>query len=443
MICRGVHPTAPSRPISRRRATIRIAIEPATTTAATASTNTPKAATNDPKTRSRVRKSSRVSSHDSVPPIPSTPAAACRCTNGSAWAGSSNRSQPCAIDRVGSIEASQPGRRHPRPAGLALRVEAVREADRGPDHLEVGRGVVERGTSRCRPARCRDRWPRCGRARSRRLAPPSRRTASSGRWTSTSGSSSAVTAIGTTSPSTSSSSSSTVANGPDQATTSGSSATDSIASASPLSTRWATLASIGGGVEHRCALPAHLEARGHRRPPRARGRRRWRRRPLGAAPGARHRPGRRRSRRSRHAAVTALDLPPSTICPSRRWIVRSAAAATSGSCVTMTMVWPVACWARSRSSTSADAALSSAPVGSSARSRSGWLATARAMATRCCSPPESVPGRSLPRAVRPSISRSTPARSLAGVAPSPASRWGSSTLAATSRWEMRLYCWKT
>ena len=37
--------------------------------------------------------------------------------------------------------------------------------------------------------------------------------------------------------------------------------------------------------------------------------------------------------------------------------------------------------------------LSSAPVGSSAKSTSGALATARAMATRCCSPPESSDGR--------------------------------------------------
>jgi len=33
------------------------------------------------------------------------------------------------------------------------------------------------------------------------------------------------------------------------------------------------------------------------------------------------------------------------------------------------------------------------PVGSSARIRAGLLATARAMATRCCSPPESSEGR--------------------------------------------------
>ncbi len=76
MIWRGVDPIAPMRAMSRRWVTIRIAVEPAMMTAATRSTNTPNAATNDPNTRSSVRKSLRVSSHDSVPPIPSTPAAA-------------------------------------------------------------------------------------------------------------------------------------------------------------------------------------------------------------------------------------------------------------------------------------------------------------------------------------------------------------------------------
>ncbi len=76
MIWRGVQPMAPISAISRRWATTRIAVEPAMITAATASTKMPNTATNAPKTRSRVRKSLRVSSQEFVPPMPSTPAAA-------------------------------------------------------------------------------------------------------------------------------------------------------------------------------------------------------------------------------------------------------------------------------------------------------------------------------------------------------------------------------
>jgi hypothetical protein len=57
---------------------------------------------------------------------------------------------------------------------------------------------------------------------------------------------------------------------------------------------------------------------------------------------------------------------------------------------------------------------STLPVGSSATSSSGRAMTARAMATRCCSPPDSVAGRALARSARPtqaSISRTGPSRS--------------------------------
>eukprot|EP00288_Rhodomonas_lens_P007423 CAMPEP_0177736468 /NCGR_PEP_ID=MMETSP0484_2-20121128/25350_1 /TAXON_ID=354590 /ORGANISM="Rhodomonas lens, Strain RHODO" /LENGTH=58 /DNA_ID=CAMNT_0019250149 /DNA_START=54 /DNA_END=227 /DNA_ORIENTATION=+ len=43
----------------------------------------------------------------------------------------------------------------------------------------------------------------------------------------------------------------------------------------------------------------------------------------------------------------------------------------------------------SRSITSMVLRVSRSPVGSSRRRRSGWLDSARAMVTRCCSPPES------------------------------------------------------
>ncbi len=49
----------------------------------------------------------------------------------------------------------------------------------------------------------------------------------------------------------------------------------------------------------------------------------------------------------------------------------------------------------------APVAASSSPVGSSASSSAGWLASARAMATRCISPPESCVARWPPRAASP------------------------------------------
>ena len=51
------------------------------------------------------------------------------------------------------------------------------------------------------------------------------------------------------------------------------------------------------------------------------------------------------------------------------------------------------------------------PVGSSARTRSGSFARARAMATRCCSPPLNCAGVCAPRSTRPTVSRSSNARS--------------------------------
>jgi hypothetical protein len=49
------------------------------------------------------------------------------------------------------------------------------------------------------------------------------------------------------------------------------------------------------------------------------------------------------------------------------------------------------------------------PVGSSARMSDGRLTNARAIAARCCSPPESSPGRWLPRPASPTRSSASPA----------------------------------
>ena len=103
-------------------------------------------------------------------------------------------------------------------------------------------------------------------------------------------------------------------------------------------------------------------------------------------------------------------------------------------------------WALSRSnsaSTSAVARLSSAPVGSSARSSAGSVTSARAIATRCCWPPESCAGRwSGGRRARPRPSAATrpPAPLAAARRRRPA---GSSTLASAMVRGIRLNDWKT
>ena len=78
-----------------------------------------------------------------------------------------------------------------------------------------------------------------------------------------------------------------------------------------------------------------------------------------------------------------------TTRPSLSSMMRSACAATCMSCVTMMMVWPSACSSNKILITSAPLCVSSAPVGSSARSTWPPFMSARAMLTRCCCPPES------------------------------------------------------
>src|SRR5581483_10319729 len=86
---------------------------------------------------------------------------------------------------------------------------------------------------------------------------------------------------------------------------------------------------------------------------------------------------------------------------------------------------------------------STLPVGSSATSSSGRLMTARAIATRCCSPPESVGGRALARSARPtqaSISRTGPSTSSSWA---PAIRSGSATLSKADMCRIRRKSWNT
>ena len=111
----------------------------------------------------------------------------------------------------------------------------------------------------------------------------------------------------------------------------------------------------------------------------------------------------RRVRRvQRHAASAGRS---SRTSPSRIRMIRSAAAPTSGSWVTIRKVWPRSrLKRRRRARTSAVRAESRLPVGSSPSTSEGRLTSARAIATRCCSPPESSAGRCCARSARPTRS---------------------------------------
>src|SRR5699024_2411912 len=88
----------------------------------------------------------------------------------------------------------------------------------------------------------------------------------------------------------------------------------------------------------------------------------------------------------RAASAVGVMLP---ITPSFRRMILSVWSAIDCSCVTQMMVMPMSVFTlRRRFITSCDVALSSAPVGSSARMILGLLISARAIATRCFWPPD-------------------------------------------------------
>ena len=64
-------------------------------------------------------------------------------------------------------------------------------------------------------------------------------------------------------------------------------------------------------------------------------------------------------------------------------------------------------------------AVSRFPVGSSARRTAGFVTMARAMATRCCCPPESSPGEWVSHPVSPTVSRASRARARRSEAEAP------------------------
>ena len=122
--------------------------------------------------------------------------------------------------------------------------------------------------------------------------------------------------------------------------------------------------------------------------------------------------------------VPWVSLVSSTKAPSRIEISRSAVAAMRASWVTMTSVCPDERRLSRSRSTSRVAALSRLPVGSSARTTSGSLLSARAIATRWRSPPESAEGRCSARSVSPTRSSSSAARRRADARRAPGQQRG-------------------
>ena len=130
------------------------------------------------------------------------------------------------------------------------------------------------------------------------------------------------------------------------------------------------------------------------------------------------RPARSRSSRSTRCVRAALDLAGDL---ARRAGRRpgSAIAAAPGSWVTITIVCPSSRLSSAAArSTCASECESRLPVGSSASTSSGSISSARAIETRCCSPPDSSDGqvRRRARRGRPRSSSSRPARATASSA---------------------------
>ena len=100
--------------------------------------------------------------------------------------------------------------------------------------------------------------------------------------------------------------------------------------------------------------------------------------------------------------------------PSCSCTTRSQRAATLGSWVTITKDFPAPTVHSNKvSSTSKPVVESNAPVGSSAKTTIAPVTWARAMATRCCCPPESWPMRRSSMPAKPRSAKAVAARSIA------------------------------
>ena len=129
---------------------------------------------------------------------------------------------------------------------------------------------------------------------------------------------------------------------------------------------------------------------------------------------------------------------PSSISTRRR-----ARVATTWSWVMMMIVVPAAFSSSSRPRIAAPVAESRFPVGSSASTTGGAPATARAIATRCRSPPDSWPGRRAARCASPTRSRARSASRRRPPRRTPAYSSPSATLPSTLCCSARWNCWNT
>src|SRR5664280_517650 len=130
--------------------------------------------------------------------------------------------------------------------------------------------------------------------------------------------------------------------------------------------------------------------------------------------------------------------------PSRIRTIRSQASPTSASWVTRTIVWPCSrLQLRRRARISALRSESRLPVGSSARMSSGRLTSARAIATRCCSPPESSEGLCAARSASPTSPSVSSAAARAALPGTPAYSQASRTCSSAVSVGTRLKSWNT
>ena len=112
-------------------------------------------------------------------------------------------------------------------------------------------------------------------------------------------------------------------------------------------------------------------------------------------------------------------------------------------CVAMSTVVPVRLIRSSSLVTSAEVPGSMLPVGSSARRMSGRLTNARAIATRCCSPPDSSLGRQSHFSRRPTRSRACGTWAVTIDLGRPITSRAKATLANTDLFGSNRKSWKT
>ena len=130
--------------------------------------------------------------------------------------------------------------------------------------------------------------------------------------------------------------------------------------------------------------------------------------------------------------------------PSRKHTVSATCRAKPISCVAMSMVMPSSLSSRSSVSTSPTSSGSSAEVTSSSSIRTGEFTSARAMATRCCCPPESSSGFAFAFSARPTLVSIASAVFSASARGTLCTRMGARvTLSSTDRCGKRLNAWNT